>query len=430
MTLPVKPISEIEEKAQVWADDRILILDADSEEARLASKDELKGDKWDTWEQWPQGIQWIQWDKWDKGDKGDKWDKGDTWDKWDKWDTWDTWPQGATWPTWNWISSITSSKVWKTTTVTITETSWNVDTFQVKDWEDGVWGDVFWPSSSTDWHLAVFDWATWKLLKDWGAMPTVPTKTSDLTNDSWFITWINSTDVTTALWYTPANSANLWTAASKNTWTSSGNVPVLDSNWKLNTSVVPAVAITDTFTINSTSELTSLSAAEKWDVAICPSELKTYILYADPYSVAANWKLLPTPTWDVTSVNGKTWVVTLDADDISDSSTTNKFVTQTDKDSWDSKQDELESWVNIRTINWTSILWSWNIDTPTGIPSQTWEAGKFLTTDWSSVSWGVPTGWIEVDSASPIQLTKIWAGTQAQYEALGSYDSTTVYLTI
>jgi hypothetical protein len=42
----------------------------------------------------------------------------------------------------------------------------------------------------------------------------------------------------------------------------------------------------------------------------------------------------------------------------------------------------------------------------------------------------VPTGWIAVDSASPIQLTKIWAGTQAQYNALGSYDATTVYLTI
>lgn len=52
MTLPVKPINEIEEKAQVWADDRILILDADTEEARLASKDELKGDKWDQGDPW------------------------------------------------------------------------------------------------------------------------------------------------------------------------------------------------------------------------------------------------------------------------------------------------------------------------------------------------------------------------------------------
>lgn len=37
---------------------------------------------------------------------------------------------------------------------------------------------------------------------------TVPTKISDLTNDSGFITGINSTDVTTALGYTPYNSTN------------------------------------------------------------------------------------------------------------------------------------------------------------------------------------------------------------------------------
>ena len=50
------------------------------------------------------------------------------------------------------------------------------------------WWDVTWPSSATNWHLAVFDWATGKIIKDWGAVPTVPTKVSDLTNDSWFIT--------------------------------------------------------------------------------------------------------------------------------------------------------------------------------------------------------------------------------------------------
>jgi hypothetical protein len=37
---------------------------------------------------------------------------------------------------------------------------------------------------------------------------TIPTKTSDLTNDSGFITGISSTDVTTALGYTPYNSTN------------------------------------------------------------------------------------------------------------------------------------------------------------------------------------------------------------------------------
>jgi hypothetical protein len=31
---------------------------------------------------------------------------------------------------------------------------------------------------------------------------------SELTNDAWYITWIDSTDVTTALWYTPYDSSN------------------------------------------------------------------------------------------------------------------------------------------------------------------------------------------------------------------------------
>ena len=109
MVIPVKPINEIEVKSEVSVNDKILICDSETEEARLASKDELKGDKGDkgdtgeTWPQWPQGIQWPKWDKWDKGDKWAKGDKGDKWDKGDKgdkWDTWATWPQGATWPQW------------------------------------------------------------------------------------------------------------------------------------------------------------------------------------------------------------------------------------------------------------------------------------------------------------------------------------------
>lgn len=194
------------------------------------------------------------------------------------------WPQWNPWADWNWIASITSTKVGKTTTVTITETGGTVDTFQIQDWADWVWWDwdvkwpdsstnwhmavfdwatwkiirdwgniptwfapwnawttgqvlkktngwyewddesgwggswdVVWPVGSTDWHIAVFDWTTWKAIKDWGAVPTVPTKVSDLDNDSGFITGIDSWDVTAALWYTPYNSSNpAWYTT--NTW--------------------------------------------------------------------------------------------------------------------------------------------------------------------------------------------------------------------
>jgi len=52
MVIPVKPINEIEVKSEVSENDKILILDSESEEARLASKDELKGDKGDQWNPW------------------------------------------------------------------------------------------------------------------------------------------------------------------------------------------------------------------------------------------------------------------------------------------------------------------------------------------------------------------------------------------
>lgn len=82
------------------------------------------------------------------------------------------------------------------------------------------------------------------------------------------------------------------------------------------------------------------------------------------------------------------------------------------------------SWVT--SVNWNT----WAVTVSEFSPSWTATTWYVVTKTASWYEWQAPSGWIEVDSASPIQLTKIWAGTQAQYEALGSYDSTCVYLTI
>ena len=207
--IPVKSIADIEVKSEVSDNDKILILDSVSEEARLASKEELKGDKWDTWEKWDKG------DKWDTGAsiveaefvwndmvftkddentvvlqnaktelKWDKWEKGDKWDKGEKWDQWPAWP-------WSW--------------------------------------DVLWPSSATDWNIALFDWTTGKLLKDWNKkISDFATSTqwwkadtalqpndaiSKLNNDSWFQTQqqVNSA-ISTAIAGKQDNLSNMSTA--------------------------------------------------------------------------------------------------------------------------------------------------------------------------------------------------------------------------
>lgn len=102
----------------------------------------------------------------------------------------------------------------------------------------------------------------------------------------------------------------LGTAASKDTGTTSGTIPVLGADGKLNNSVLPALAISDTFVVATQDAMLAL-AAEVGDIAVRTDLSKSFILKADGASTLANWQELLTPTDTVTSVAGKTGVVTL-----------------------------------------------------------------------------------------------------------------------
>lgn len=102
----------------------------------------------------------------------------------------------------------------------------------------------------------------------------------------------------------------LGTAASKNTGTTSGTIPILGAGGKLNTSVLPAIAISDTFVVASQEAMLALTA-EVGDIAIRTDLSKSFILKADGASTLDNWQELLTPTDAVTSVAGKTGAVTL-----------------------------------------------------------------------------------------------------------------------
>jgi hypothetical protein len=261
-------------------------------------------------------------------------------------------------------------------------------------WPIGTWADKYeeWIYYSNTWTKI------WETSVDLSPYLNLNTQTSDVITEwstklfltvgertkLWNTSWTNTWDETTA-----SIKTKLWAATSNADWYLKKE-DFATFNWKQNA-------------LNTQTEYTNKGSAKK------VAQISTNSL----------WQVT-----NVTEVN-----IALNADDISDSSTTNKFVTQADKDSWDGKQDELESWVNIRTINWTSILWSWNIDTPTGIPSQTWEAGKFLTTDGTTASWAnVP--WIQLASNSPITVSKLWVGTEAQYQALATKSNDTIYMTV
>jgi hypothetical protein len=252
------------------------------------------------------------------------------------------------------------------------------DTFQW--WAGWAWSwDVVWPASSVDWDVVVFDWTTGKAIKDWSV--------SLATLSAW-----------ASAWATAVQPWDIGTAATCNTWTSSWNVPILDSNWKLATSTLPWVALTDTFTVSTSSDLTSLSSADQWDIAIVTSENKTYVLSVAPYSTASNWKEILAPTGWVTSFNWQTWAVTYTAP--------------------------------VSSVNWST----WAVTVSEFTPWWTATIGDVVTKTANGYEWSAPSGWDVVVSSQTGNILqswmKIWAWTETNYWNLGTYDTNTLYLVI
>jgi hypothetical protein len=115
--------------------------------------------------------------------------------------------------------------------------------------------------------------------------------------------------------HTMANIVDAGTAAIRNIGINAGNVPELDANGKLNTSVIPALAITDTFVVTSDAEMVVLPA-QRGDVAVRTDLSKSFILRGDSPSVVSNWEELLAPTNGVVSINGKTGTVTINHSDV------------------------------------------------------------------------------------------------------------------
>jgi hypothetical protein len=115
--------------------------------------------------------------------------------------------------------------------------------------------------------------------------------------------------------------ANLGTASTQNTGTSAGNVPILDGAGKLSGSILPDLAITNVFVVASEADMLALSTAKTGDVAIRTDIEQTFILATVNFGTLSDWKELATPNSPVTSVAGKTGIVTLNVTDISGLST-------------------------------------------------------------------------------------------------------------
>lgn len=148
-------------------------------------------------------------------------------------------------------------------------------------------------------------------------------KTNNLATTD-YIEFYNKTNadaaIKTALTKT-INDLNLGDAACYNVGTSGGQIPVVESDGKLPSSIIPQIAITDTFVVSSQAAMLGLSAAQVGDIAVRTDLNKSFILKSEGYSTLSNWQELLTPTDAVTSVNGKTGAVNITLNELGGVST-------------------------------------------------------------------------------------------------------------
>jgi phage-related tail fiber protein len=123
---------------------------------------------------------------------------------------------------------------------------------------------------------------------------------------------ISSTSTTTAATPNSVKSAyDLANAAIPLAQKAAANgVATLDGNSLVPTNQLPALAITNTFVVASEAAMLALTA-ETGDVAVRTDVSKSFILTATPASTLANWQELLTPPDAVTSVDGRSGVVSL-----------------------------------------------------------------------------------------------------------------------
>ncbi len=397
---------DFEEKLTMAQDDYILFSDSeDGNKIKKAQYKNLKGEKGDPWTPWQDWEDWAAatitvgsvstWAAWSSATVVNSWTSSAAvldftipqWVAWTPWADWNDWA-AATITVW----TTTTLPAWSSATVENVWTSQDaILNFGIPKGDSWTWSwDVSWPASSTDWDVAIFDWTSWKLIKDWSiALSTLSA-------------WASA-------WATAVQPWDIGTAAACNTWTSSWNVPILDSNWKLATSTLPWVALTDTFTVSTSSDLTSLSSADQWDIAIVTTENKTYVLSVAPYSTAANWKEILAPTWWVTSVNGQTWAVTVPVGDVV----------------WPASATDghlaLFDWATGKLIkDWWAVPTWFN-------PWWTATTGYVVTKTASGYEWQAPTWWIQLAPNTELNIKYHRYGSQASYDSLNQYYTDTAW---
>lgn len=257
---------------------------------------------------------------------------------------------------------------------------------------------------------------------------TVPTKVSDLTNDSGFITGITSSDVTTALGYTPYNSTN----------PSGYQANVIETVKVNNTALTPSSKAVNITVPTKVSDLTNDSG---FISGITSSDVTTALGYT-PYN-SSNPSGYQANVIETIKVNGTALTPSSKAVDVS-------VPTESTVSGWGFTKNAgtVTSVNNVSPVNGNVSLSIPTVNNATLTITQggttkgtfTANASSNVTIDLdagSSVS--VDNKSITTNSSDEIQTVgvinsrdsstaiKTWTGTKAQYDAIATKDSSTLY---
>lgn len=138
-------------------------------------------------------------------------------------------------------------------------------------------------------------------------------KTNSITASDYieFLSGANAKSYTDTKVSSAISALNLGSASRYNAGSGAGNIPVIDSDGKIKSSIIPKIAITDTFVVASQSAMLALTSAQVGDIAVRTDVNKSFILKEDGASTLSHWQELLTPLDKVQSVNGKTGAVTI-----------------------------------------------------------------------------------------------------------------------
>lgn len=102
--------------------------------------------------------------------------------------------------------------------------------------------------------------------------------------------------------------------------TGAGNVLLIGEDGKIDSSVIPDLAISEVTVVENEEAMLGLQA-QPGDIAVRNDIEKTFMLKTTPATSLENWVELKSPTDKVQSVNGKTGTVVLGTDEIEEGST-------------------------------------------------------------------------------------------------------------